>query len=246
MRQLRGDLTKKYSGVALIFGATSAIGLAVTRKYLNSDYRVIGVGHENLAALRDEMSKEKRLIAHRCNFASERSLQGLINKLPLPDITAFVNLSAYTRKCGLAGSSVSELKGAICVSAITNYYTLGSLLPWFINARRGRIVIGSSIGVQYGGAPANFLYSWSLHAREFIPAEALDAAKNNVLINVIRIGVTDTPQLRRRKKDLGERIKLIPAGRMAHPEEIANVITWLGSEANSFVTGQVIAAAGGE
>ncbi|HAK37260.1 MAG TPA: NAD(P)-dependent oxidoreductase, partial [Nitrospina sp.] len=39
---------------------------------------------------------------------------------------------------------------------------------------------------------------------------------------------------------------MIPMGRMATPDEIAKVVYWLGSEQNSFTTGQVITVAGGE
>ena len=40
--------------------------------------------------------------------------------------------------------------------------------------------------------------------------------------------------------------KLIPIGRMAKPEEIANYIVYLISEENSFMTGQTISVSGGE
>ena len=39
---------------------------------------------------------------------------------------------------------------------------------------------------------------------------------------------------------------MIPMGRMATPEEMANTVYWLGSDQNAFMTGQVITVAGGE
>jgi NAD(P)-dependent dehydrogenase (short-subunit alcohol dehydrogenase family) len=45
---------------------------------------------------------------------------------------------------------------------------------------------------------------------------------------------------------MAERAALIPAKRMATPDEIAGSIFWLGSEDNGFTTAQVIAASGGE
>ena len=45
---------------------------------------------------------------------------------------------------------------------------------------------------------------------------------------------------------MNQRISMIPLGRMATPDEIANVVYWLGSDLNTFTTGQVITTAGGE
>ena len=45
---------------------------------------------------------------------------------------------------------------------------------------------------------------------------------------------------------MNKRIEMIPMGRMATPEEIANTVYWLGADQNTFMTGQVIATAGGE
>ena len=92
-----------------------------------------------------------------------------------------------------------------------------------------------------------FCYSLSKHALEFFPQDHKTWAASNVLINTLRVGVTDT---RMHKvdpdKDMSERVSMIPIGRMAMPDEIANTVCWLGSEQNSFITGQVITAAGGE
>ena len=111
----------------------------------------------------------------------------------------------------------------------------------------GRIVNLSSIGVKYGGGKKTFCYSLSKHALELFPQDHKTWAASNVLINTLRVGVTDT---RMHKvdpdKDMSERVSMIPIGRMAMPDEIANTVCWLGSEQNSFITGQVITAAGGE
>ena len=48
------------------------------------------------------------------------------------------------------------------------------------------------------------------------------------------------------EKNMDQRVSMIPIGRMATPIEIANVVYWLGSDENTFTTGQVITAAGGE
>jgi 3-oxoacyl-[acyl-carrier protein] reductase len=111
----------------------------------------------------------------------------------------------------------------------------------------GRIVIGSSIGVRFGGGFDSFAYSLSKHAAEFIPSEARTWASDGVLTNVIRIGVTDTPANSAFPgRDLEERVSRIPAGRAANVDEISDFLFWYGSSVNTFVTGQVIAISGGE
>ena len=111
----------------------------------------------------------------------------------------------------------------------------------------GRIVNLSSIGVKFGGGSKTFCYSLSKHALEFFPHDHKTWAARNILINTLRVGVTDTrihkvdPE-----KDMNQRISMIPMARMATPDEIANVVCWLGSDQNSYMTGQVITASGGE
>ena len=87
----------------------------------------------------------------------------------------------------------------------------------------------------------------SKHASEFLPNSYREWSKDNVLINTIRIGVTNTDPI----KALGEktnkyRASLIPMKRFAEPVEVANEIYHLGSLDNTFITGQVLVVAGGE
>ena len=112
----------------------------------------------------------------------------------------------------------------------------------------GRILNCSSIGIKFGGGANSYNYSLSKHCLEFIPNSYKKWAKKNVLINNLRIGVTDTKIHNRMKKNLHlkKRLKLIPIERMAKPKEIALYILNLITEKNSYMTGQTITVSGGE
>ena len=111
----------------------------------------------------------------------------------------------------------------------------------------GRIVIGSSIGVKFGGGADSFAYALANHASEFLPRSVRDWTASNVLTNVVRIGVTDTPLHEAfPDRDFQQRVELIPLKRAATTAEIADFITWYGSEQNTYVSGQTVAISGGE
>ena len=112
----------------------------------------------------------------------------------------------------------------------------------------GRILNCSSIGVKFGGGHNSFNYSLSKHCMEFIPNKFKEWSRKNVLINNLRIGVTNTKIHKKMKKSLNlkKRISLIPIKRMATSTEISNYIYNLVSQKNSFMTGQTITVSGGE
>ncbi len=77
---------------------------------------------------------------------------------------------------------------------------------------------------------------------------ALDHAKDNIRVNCICPGHTDTPILDGLRQDveMHEEIKRrYPMGRFARPEEIANGVLFLASDASSFMTGAALVVDGG-
>jgi NAD(P)-dependent dehydrogenase (short-subunit alcohol dehydrogenase family) len=80
-----------------------------------------------------------------------------------------------------------------------------------------------------------------------MPSDHKKWARHNVFYNTIRVGVTDTKIHKIDKsKNMDKRISLIPIGRMAKTEEISKFVYWLGSNENTYITGQIISVAGGE
>ena len=118
---------------------------------------------------------------------------------------------------------------------------------------------------QGGGAIVNTSSSSSLRAAANIAAykaskhgvnaltqtAAIENARTGIRVNAICPGSTNTPMIRRfvanspnhTLEGVGENI---PMGRLGNPEEQAEAVIWLCSDAASFVTGIVMSVDGGE
>ena len=116
-----------------------------------------------------------------------------------------------------------------------------------VSKKFGRILHISSIGVKYGGGENTFNYSFSKHSLEFISSYIKKLSKFNILTNILRVGVVKTKLHKKIKnKNLNQRIKLIPIQRAAKISEISNMIYFLASENNSYISNEIISIAGGE
>jgi len=231
----------------LILGASSDIGLAVTQKYLDAGFRVTGHFHRNPEALRSLSLSHPGLDLLELDLTDLSSVQSAVQDPAITDHDVLICLAALAAPMGLDFIDLDLLTQTMNVGALANYVLLGALGPAMAERGWGRIVIGSSIGVRFGGGLDSFAYALANHACEFIPRLARDWAANNVLTNVVRIGVTDTKMHSAFSgRNLREREALIPMGRAADACEIVDYLFWLGSEQNTYVTGQVTAISGGE
>ena len=80
-------------------------------------------------------------------------------------------------------------------------------------------------------------------------ALAVDHVPDNVRVNAVCPGTVDTPWVRRLVEDAGESLDELrarqPLGRLGTPEEIAEAVAYLVSDAAAFVTGTVFVIDGG-
>ena len=78
---------------------------------------------------------------------------------------------------------------------------------------------------------------------------ALEYAKSGVRVNAMCPGAIDTPMMGRITDHRPQKAEKMaagePVGRMGRPEEIAETVVWLCSDAASFVTGHAMAVDGG-
>lgn len=76
---------------------------------------------------------------------------------------------------------------------------------------------------------------------------ALETARDNIRVNVVSAGITDTPQPRRNmsEDDMFSRAAAIPLGRIGRAEDMVEAALFLLRDDASFVTGQDIRVNGG-
>lgn len=126
------------------------------------------------------------------------------------------------------------------------FYGLRAQVPALLASGGGAIVNIASIMGQVA-LPGLGAYATSKHAVVGLTrVAALDYAAQGVRINAVGPGYVDTPMLA--GKDDATRTMLAarhPIGRLARPEEIAELVVWLCSEKASFVTGAYYPVDGG-
>jgi len=111
----------------------------------------------------------------------------------------------------------------------------------------GRIV---NIGSVWGkiGKELRASYSTSKYAVEGMTAAlAAEVAEFGILANTVSPGIIETEMTRSvlTEDQIDNLIQTVPSRRLGQPEEVAELVYWLGSPNNTFVSGQNIAIDGG-
>lgn len=236
--------------VALITGGTSGIGLAIAEAFIESGANVIitGRSQEKLertkAYLESKNEKTKTVLALTLDNKDIASFEKMMNII----INQYGRLDILVNNAGVIGSDWAKtvemdydnvmdtnLKGAFFLSRVVATYMIE-------NKIQGNILnICSSSSLR----PANSVYAlskWGLRGLTLGLAKTL--AKYGITVNGIAPGPTATPLL---GKDKNGRIdnKYSPIGRMALPEEIANMAVILVSDLGRTIVGDIIYMTGG-
>ena len=231
----------------LILGAISDIGIQLVKKCIENGYFVYA--HYNSS--QSELSKfsKKNVFKLKSNFRNlnDKKIREFVKQLKSKKIANIVNLVGNIDNINYLKSNLENTISSLKVNTLIPNFIIKELLPYMIKIQFGRIVNGSSIGVKFGGGESTYNYSLSKHTLEFIPSYIKKLSIKNILINNIRIGVTNTKlHSKIKNKVINKRTKLIPIGRMGETHEIANYIYFLISKKNSYLTNETISVSGGE
>lgn len=142
-----------------------------------------------------------------------------------------------------AGTSVDEWRSAVDLNLMSTVYFAREVLPIMKERGWGRLITITSVAVLQ--PVDNLVLSNAVRSavRGLVKTLANEYAPYNVLVNNVCPGFTATDRL----KEFRGKIPLeqIPLGRLAEPEEFANVVVFLASERASYITGSSIAIDGG-
>lgn len=213
---------------ALVTGASRGIGKAVKELFEHNGIKVFAPG-------RDEM-----------DLSSNESIEKYIRNLN-ENIDILVNNAGINDLAGLEEISDEKIDEMLQVNLKSQLQLIKLLSPGMKKNNYGRIVNISSIWGDFS-KERRILYSIAkAGVNGLTVASAVELSKYNVLVNAIAPGFINTEMTS--KNNTPEQIKALaqalPIKRMAQPEEIAEVVYFLASDKNTFITGQTIFADGG-
>ncbi|HEX3027340.1 MAG TPA: SDR family oxidoreductase, partial [Clostridia bacterium] len=127
-----------------------------------------------------------------------------------------------------------------------SFHTIREVFPYMKAKRSGKIVnISSGYGVTGGEYCAHYA-SAKAGLIGLTMSVAREVGEYHINCNCIATPTTDTPGLRESDFEfVPEEIPFIPMGRIAMPEDIANCVLYLVSDAADYMTGQIVAPNGG-
>ena len=127
------------------------------------------------------------------------------------------------------------------------FFMIREVFPYMRAQKRGKIVNISSGYAIGGGDQCAHYASAKAGVIGLTTSIAKEGAPYGINVNVIPVPTTDTPGLREADFELvADELPLIPLGRIAVPEDIANTVLFLVSAAADYVTGQIVAPHGGK
>lgn len=213
----------------LVTGASRGIGAAIAEIFKVHGYEVSAPSHQELD-LSDEKSIEKFIQSHQ-----GVTYDVIINNAGINDINEIENVKDI------------EIDQMIAINLTAPIKLLRGFVGNMKQAQYGRIVnIGSIWGVV--SKEGRCVYSATKNGIHGVTNTlAVELAKYNILVNTVCPGFTLTELTK--KNNTAEEIKKIsdeiPMGRMAEPKEIAQVVYFLCSDDNTYLTGQKITVDGG-
>lgn len=231
---------------AVVFGGSQGIGRAIAES-------LIAEGADVIITARDQgrlnvVSKEiKATEGISCDLskagAAKSTLESILKKWPSVDI--LVMNTGGPQKGGFEAISTEQWHADFQNLWISLVEGVNTVLPHMKKNNFGRFIFVTSIAAK---EPLNGLTtSNGLRAGISGLAKSLatEVAAHGVTVNCLLPGYTDTDRLKELKLS-EERVKqMVPAGRLGHPSELADLATFLSSPRAGYITGQSIAVDGG-
>jgi 3-oxoacyl-[acyl-carrier protein] reductase len=237
--------------VALVTGAGQGIGKVIAMKLAKSGATVAlnDLNMDGLKAVANEIENSGgKALPLEANVVNMDDVQEMVDKVvqELDGIHILVNNAGITRDALLLRMTVDDWDSVLSVNLKGVFNCTKSALKYMSKQKEGNIIsIASIVGVMGNAGQANYAAS-KAGVIGFTKTVAKEYAKRGIKANAIApgfIATAMTDELSDKVKE--EMMKQIPMGKLGTPEDVADAVLFLASDASSYITGQVININGG-
>ena len=242
---------------AIVTGARRGIGRAITKKLVDNGINVWATtSHMDDAFIEDMNSLMGEAWVHpiEMDLRNQESIKEAVKAMAKdvdkdgnkPTFDILVNNAGIPSGGLMQMTSIDTLRDVMDVNFISQIALIQMVSKYMMRQKSGSIVnIGSVGGIEaregylaYGSSKAAFMWATRCISKELAPY--------NIRVNAVAPGLVDTDMGDYKKDDEQEKIlQAISMKRKGAPEEIAEVVYFLATDASSFITGSIINADGG-
>ncbi len=234
--------------VVLVTGGTRGIGLATARWFVARGDLVAVTSRTGVVAPGGVELPADRFTALACDVTDPAAVDAAVSEVeerfgPVEVLVANAGVTRDTLLLRMGDDAWSD----VLDTNLTGVFRVAKrTAARMVRARRGRIVVVSSVSAFLGAAGQVNYAAAKAGLVGFARSLARELASRSVTVNVVAPGLVETDML----AGLGAEHRSlyeaqIPLGRVAQPEEVAEVIGFLCSEGASYVTGAVVPVDGG-
>ena len=240
----------------LISGAASGIGAATVKRIASKDTSftlTTKSNEEGLKKVADYAQKKGAKVRILCGDLSDKNfIKSLINlaRKQTGNIDQFVANAGYADKKKFGEFHQEDLNKSILTMASSFSEIINLSLNDFKKSQYGKIItissfVNKNIGLNDNIFPTTAAAKGALEA--LTKTLAFQLAPYNVTVNSISPGYTkkDGKHSALSMEEWDKIINNIPLNRLALPEDIANLTSFLLSDQASYITGQIIKVDGG-
>lgn len=232
----------------LITGGSRGIGAFAVRRFTSMG-AVVAFLYNKSQKEAFELSKETGALAVRCDVSNPRAVESameVVNDYMDGEIDVIICNAGISDFGLVTDIGYKRWNEVINTNLNGAYYCIDKALPGMISAKKGSIIIVSSMWGQVG-ASCEVAYSASKAGLiGLTKALAKEVGPSGIRVNCIAPGMIDTDMNANVSADaVHEIVEETPLMRIGKPADVVGAMEFLASEKSSFITGQVIGVNGG-
>lgn len=237
--------------VAIITGAASGIGLATAKVFAAEGARVVIA---DIDADRTETARAAvaqvggDTLGLRVDVTDRASVDAMVaaTLARFGRIDCLVNNAGITKDARLVKMTEQQFDNVISVNLKGVFQCSQAVVPTMLEQESGVILIASSVVGLYGNFGQTNYAASKFGVIGMAKTWARELGRKGVRANAVCPGFVETPIIGTVPEKVLEALReRVPLGRLARPEEIANVYAFLASDEASYVNGAVIEVGGG-